>query len=387
LFRRHDIVWLAQIFPVDYILGFIEPYTDVRSRKGAFLGFVAIANPEHDPPLQALARHAAYFEQKLPWPARYKRNVFRVPAAAAVTVLAATGDGGPFTFGGADLPNPQELRERYGTKNFITASVVDGRTEVEGSKFIDEFAPQEVRPELRRCRESSTYAFIGFHEVTGHGSGKVSPSLKADPSKLLAPYYLTMEEGRADLVADYLAGDPKTVEIGLLPDAGCARAFAPGRVLRWVRNFLEVPAGDRVEEDHLRASFIELGVLRAKGAIAVEMRNGKTFFVVTDVELWRRAVGELLAEYQRIKATGDKAAMAVLVEKYGTHLDTALRDEVVARANALELPKLIATIPPLLTPVKDTDGRIVDATAEQTTLLDAYIDALERASVAPLRAP
>jgi hypothetical protein len=42
-------------------------------------------------------------------------------------------------------------------------------------------------------------AFIGFHEVTGHGSGKVSPTLRDDPAKLLSPYYATMEEGRADL--------------------------------------------------------------------------------------------------------------------------------------------------------------------------------------------
>jgi len=221
------------------------------------------------------------------------------------------------------------------------------------------------------------YVTIGFHEVVGHGSGKVSPRLSADPATILAPYYLTLEEGRADLVADYLSGDPKSVEIGLVPDPDCARAYPAGKTLRLVRNFLEVPAGDRIEEDHLRAGFIELAILRERGAIALEVRGGKSFFVVKDPDAWRRVVAELLAEHQRIKATGDKAALQALVSKYGTRLDTRLRDELWARAEKLNLPKAIATIPPLLTPVRDAAGRIIDAHAEQVTSLDAYIDAVE----------
>jgi dipeptidyl-peptidase-3 len=384
LFRQHDILWLAHIFPVDYILGFVEQYTDVRQRKGAFLGFVAIPDPEHDPPQKALARNAAYFERKLPYDPRFKRRVFRPPAAAAVSVLAATGDGGPLTFGGANLPNLQELREHYGTKNFITASVVDAHLQLQGTALLDELAPEEVRAELRRCQASFPYAFIGFHEVIGHGSGRVSPSLeKRDPSELLAPYFLTLEEGRADLVADYLAGDPRTVSIGLL-DAGCVGVYPAARTLLLVRNYLEVPAGDHIEEDHLRAGFIELAVLRERGALAVEVRGGKSFFVVKDPVLWRRVVGELLAEYQRMKATGDRAALAALVEKYGTRLDPALRDEIVARQKKLDVPEVIATIPPLLTPIRDAAGRVVDARAEQVTSVDAYIAAVEEAAISKM---
>jgi dipeptidyl-peptidase III len=157
LFRKHDIAWLGQIFPVDYIFGFVENYTDVRLRKGAFIGFVAVPDPEHDPPLQALARNAAYFERRLPWLARYKRENIRAPATAAVAVLAATAEGGPFTFGGENLPNAEDLRERYGTKNFVNASVIDTRSWIGGSRFIDEFAPEEDRAELRRCQPSLPY--------------------------------------------------------------------------------------------------------------------------------------------------------------------------------------------------------------------------------------
>lgn len=352
----------------------------MRQRKGSFEAFVAIADPAHDPPLQALAQNAAYFEQKLPWPAIYERDVFRVPAAAAVTVLAATGDAGPFTFGGVNLPNPQALRQEHGTKNFITASVVNTRLELVGNRLIEEFAPAEDRAELVRCRNFLPYAMIGFHEVTGHGSGKVDASLKEDPSKLLGPYYGTLEEGRADLVADYLTGDPKTVEIGVLPDAGCARIVPIAKTLRLLTNHVEVPVGDHIEEDHLRAAFIELGVLRAKGVIQVQVRDDETYFVVPNPDAWRAAVAELLAEHHRIKATGDKPAIRALTEKYGTRLDTKLRDEVARRYAALQLPERIATIPPLLTPIRDDSGKIKDARAEQVSSLDAYIDAIEQAS-------
>jgi dipeptidyl-peptidase-3 len=112
-YRQQDIAWLKQVSTVDYILGFVETYTDVRGRKGGFEGFVAIPDPERDPPLQALAKSAQYFEQKMPWDAKWKRDSFQTPASAAVTVLAAAGDAGPFTFSGR---TSQRISEK-GSKN------------------------------------------------------------------------------------------------------------------------------------------------------------------------------------------------------------------------------------------------------------------------------
>lgn len=377
-FRRHDIAWLKQVSTVDYILGFIETYTDVRGRKGGFEGFIAIPDPERDPPLQALAKSALYFEQKMPWEAKWKRDSFQTPASAAVTVLAASGDAGPFTFSGVNLPNVQDLREKYGSKNFVVLSVMDTRDGLTLAPTIDEFAPEEARAEMHRCAKYLEYAATGFHEITGHGSGKVNADLKADPSQLLAPYYSALEEGRAERVADLLTGDPKTVEIGILPDAGCARIYPSYAAMTQMVMVKNVPEGDVVEEDHLRAELISTGNAREKGAITVEQRGGKTFFVVKDPAAWRKAEGDLLAELQRIKATGDKAAIKALVDKFGTKLDTKLRDEVVARRKSLNLPSNMATIPPILTAVRDAGGAIVDARAEQTTSLDAYVSAVEK---------
>ncbi|WP_394830111.1 dipeptidyl peptidase 3 [Pendulispora rubella] len=378
--REHDIEWLTEAFPIDYAFGFILTYDDVRQRKGSFLAFVSMPDPERNGPLQALAANAAYFEQKLPFAPEHRRDVFRPPAAAAVMALAATAGAGPFGFGGINLPDAQDLKEKYGSKNAIVLSVEDTNRAVMGTRRTTAFAPAEDRAEMDRCAPYLWYALAGFHEITGHGSGKVMPSLADDPAKPLAPHFGAMEEGRADLVADYLTGDPKTVEIGVLPDTGCARVYPAAKTTMLLTNHLQVPHGDVIEEDHQRAAFIELGFLRDKGVISVERRNGDVFFVVKDPDAWRRAVGELLAEYQRIKATGDGAALRALVEKYGLRLDPKLRDEVVARNAALNLPKRIATIPPTLIPIRDGAGRVIDAKAEQTASLDAYIDLIEHAN-------
>ena len=63
---------------------------------------------------------------------------------------------------------------------------------------------------------------------------------------------------------------------------------------------------------------------------------------------------------QRIKAQGDYAAARALVEKYGVHFDTALRDEVVARVEHLDLPSYTGFVMPRLEPVGGPDGAAAD---------------------------
>jgi len=71
---------------------------------------------------------------------------------------------------------------------------------------------------------------------------------------------------------------------------------------------------------------------------------------MTDAAAFREGVGRLLAEVQRIKSEGDYEAAKVLLDAYGIHFDPALRDEVVARVDALHLPSYSACVMPRLTP-------------------------------------
>ncbi len=89
-------------------------------------------------------------------------------------------------------------------------------------------------------------------------------------------------------------------------------------------------------------------------------RDGKTYYVMADTEAFREGVGRLLAEVQRIKSTGDYDAARALVETYGVHFDPQLRDEVVARVDALDLPSYTGFVMPRLEPVRDDAGEIAD---------------------------
>jgi dipeptidyl-peptidase-3 len=83
---------------------------------------------------------------------------------------------------------------------------------------------------------------------------------------------------------------------------------------------------------------------------------------MTDAAAFREGVGRLLAELQRIKGEGDYAAARALFDTYGVHFDPALRDEVMARVETLNLPSYTAFVMPRLDSVTDAAGRIIDVT-------------------------
>jgi dipeptidyl-peptidase-3 len=97
-------------------------------------------------------------------------------------------------------------------------------------------------------------------------------------------------------------------------------------------------------------------------AIEQRSRDGKTYLVMVDPQAFREGVGRLLAEVQRIKSEGDYQAAQKLFDTFGVHFDPALRDEIVARVDKLNLPSYTGFVMPKLTPVMGADGQITDVT-------------------------
>ena len=102
-------------------------------------------------------------------------------------------------------------------------------------------------------------------------------------------------------------------------------------------------------------------------------RDGKTYFVMNDVRAFRAGVARLLAEVQRIKAEGDYDAAKHLFDTYGVHFDPALRDEVVARVDALKLPSYTAFVMPRLEALYGADGSVVDVNISYPLNLEAQM--------------
>ena len=114
-------------------------------------------------------------------------------------------------------------------------------------------------------------------------------------------------------------------------------------------------------------------LLAHTSAIDVRRRSGKTYFVMADAAAFREGTGRLLAEVQRIKGEGDYEAARALVETYGVHFDPALRDEVVARVDALQLPSYTAFVMPRLEAQYGGGGEIVDVAISYPCDLEAQM--------------
>ena len=159
-----------------------------------------------------------------------KKRDARGVTANAIDVVIETGESGPMTPVGINLPNDQAIRERYGSKSVSLSNVNEAYDKSTLPEFRSEFS--WTAEEAARATDWSAFAgelTTNMHEVIGHGSGKVDERLHGNPHGALKEQFSAIEESRADLVALYFLPDPKLVEFGLVP-AGAPRGHRPRRV-------------------------------------------------------------------------------------------------------------------------------------------------------------
>jgi dipeptidyl-peptidase-3 len=350
--------WVQNDAQVDFANGFIEVYRDARGAKGSSQSFVTVTDKPVTDAMTKLAQNAAYFEQKAPWDPKYKRQAFQPPVVKAVGVLIETGDFHVTTIGD-NLPNENEIHEKYGTKNFLFVGSSHAIGRARGLKLTQEFAatPAEVQRQDKYGEEADDLK-TALHEVIGHGSGKLSDRLKEGAEPYLKEYFSTLEEARADLMALWNIWDPKLKELGLVDNQEeVARAMYDSSVTVALTQLRTIPKGDTIEEDHARDRQLIVNYIADKtGGIERTNRGGKAFISISDYNKVRQGVGMLLAELMRIKAEGDYAAIKALVDKYGVHFDPAIRDQVIARYKSLNLPTYWAGVNPSLAAQIDKSG-------------------------------
>jgi dipeptidyl-peptidase-3 len=377
--ERYDIAWVRdQDSPVDTINGFVEVYMDARGAKGAWEALVYYVNADKTRKIQTLAANAQWFENHMPWDPRFRKpNVLGV-TAKAIEVVIETGDSGPVTPIGINLPNDQAIRERYGSKSvsLSNVNVAYDKATPEGLRVEFSWSPEEAE-RARRWGAFSSELTTDMHEVIGHGSGRMAEGVTASPHQLLKEQFSAIEESRADLVALYFLPDPKLVELGLVP-ADDHEEIILTEYEYYARNALvqlrRVREGTQIEEDHMRNRHMIVSWLMAHtDAVQKRTRDGKTYFVMNDVRAFRAGVARLLAEVQRIKAEGDYDAAKYLFETYGVHFDAALRDEVVARVDALQLPSYTGFVMPRLEARYGADDSVVDVDISYPLNLEAQM--------------
>ncbi|MFY0526436.1 dipeptidyl-peptidase 3 family protein [Archangium gephyra] len=352
----YNIAWLKANPRVDANIGFIETYVDARGQKGHWEALINYRDARENRVMELIARRAQEFENRMPWPDAYKRKKVAPPVAKAINLV--TSHPGPPA--GINLPNEQHIREKYGSKSVLVSNVMEAAAAMKRLPLAIEFS--RTPEEAARARQYSVTArkwLVAFHEVLGHASGQVDPKLEGGPSRYLKEYDNTLEEARADLVALWHAFDPSLASLS--PEHGrIAEQMYRDYLVEELTNLNQVPEGDAFEEDHQRGHHMTVNFLLEKGVVKQVTEGGRTSWVVEDYGKMRAAVGELLSKLMVIKATGDYEGIRKLVREKGIRFDPKLRDEVVARVRAVEVPADILLISPKLVPVVDGKGRVVD---------------------------
>jgi dipeptidyl-peptidase-3 len=382
--EAYDIAWVRDKHsPVDTINGFVEVYLDARGIKGAWEALVYYVNRDKTADIQKIAANAQWFEDRMPWDPKYRKQGVEGITANAIDIVIETGDSGPVTPVGINLPNDQRVREKHGSKSVSLSNISEAYTKSELPEFRLEFcwsAEEAVRAEKWSAFVSELTT--NMHEVIGHASGRVDERLNGQPQLALKEQYSALEESRADLVALYFLPDPKLVELGLVAAEDreeVVRAEYEAFTRAALVQLRRVREGTQLEEDHMRNRQMIVRWLMANStAIEVRRRDGKTFYVMTNRDAFHDGVGRLLAEVQRIKAEGDHAAAKRLFDTYGVSFDPVLRDEVVARVDRLRLPSYTGFVMPKLEAVRDSSGEIVDVAIAYP--LDLTTQMLEYAS-------
>jgi len=377
-FDAYNVLWVGDDSPVDFVNGFIESYGDPLGYKASWESNVNFKNVEATRRTTTISDNAQWFEDHSPINPAFRKPVVRGISAKVITVAMLGGDCFPSTPIGINLPNADWIRRDHGSKSVTIENITYAYAQAaKGDGFAAEFV---LRPEDRERMEAygalADNLHTDLHECLGHGSGQLAPGVRGDE---LRNYGSTLEETRADLFALYYMGDPKMIELGLLPTLDAAWAEYAKYIMNGLMTQLtRIAPGKNVEESHMRNRMLiaawcyERG--RADNVIEMRVENGKTYVVVNDFEKLRALFGELLGEVQRIKSEGDFAAGQALVESYGVKVNPALHTEVLARYAALDLAPYAGFVNPVYVPTVE-NGEIVDV---RITYTEGYTDQMLR---------
>ena len=363
-FDRYNILWVRDtVSNVDFVNGFIEDYGDPLGRKASWESLVNFMDKEACRRTEVISENAQWFEDHSPVDSAYRKKVVKGVSAKVITAAMLGGDCYPATPIGINLPNADWIRKEHGSKSVTIDNITYAYAQAaHGDGFLEEFMLRpEDRERIDKYGKLADDLHTDLHECLGHGSGQLAPGVKGGELK---NYTSTLEEARADLFGLYYLGDPKMVELGLIPSLDVAYAEYARYIMNGMMTQLaRIEPGKNVEEAHMRNRKLiaEWCYERGKADNVIEWvkQDGKTYVVVNDFEKLRSLFGELLCEMQRIKSEGDYEAGRDLVERYGVKVDPTLHAEVRERYAALGIEPYGGFVNPEYELVEQ-DGKIVD---------------------------
>lgn len=363
-FDHYNVLWVKDtVSNVDFVNGFIEDYGDPMGRKASWEALVNFMDREACHRTEVISENAQWFEDHSPADSAYRKKVVKGVSAKVITAAILGGDCYPATPIGINLPNADWIRKEHGSKSVTIDNISYAHDKAgQGNGFLEEFMLRaEDRERINQYGKLADNLHTDLHECLGHGSGQLAPGVKGTALK---NYTSTLEEARADLFGLYYLGDPKMVELGLIPSlevayAGYAKYIMNGLMTQLAR----IEPGKNVEESHMRNRKLiaEWCYEQGKADKVIEWveQEGKTYIVVNDFAKLRELFGQMLHQVQRIKSEGDFEAGKALVEKYAVTVDPVLHAEVLQRYQALDIEPYAGFVNPHYELV-EKDGKVVD---------------------------
>lgn len=367
LFREYSVHWLKSNTTIDYLNGFVEQYMDPRGLIGQFEGNVSyVADSKL---IDRLADNALYFEQRMPWPDRWKRAQIAKPVANVVNVLVETGDSGPISPSAYNLPNYGDIRRDVGSKNIILHNISSAQSKKINDALIEEFYLPEYREVMQKYGQLGRTWLVYMHEVIGHGSGQQDPDITTDTQTMIGRTYNTLEECRADNVALYHIFDDKLVEIGAFTKEEQPQVIL-ATYLRYLQGWLNAYRTletEVVREAHDRGHQLTLSFLVQGGinsdkdyGVQVIQQQGNYYVKITDIDRARDGVAAILGYLQTHKSMGDGEASTKFFDDFGSRANADWQRNIKQRAEKIAVPNHNAFVFPRLVPVVDANGKMSD---------------------------
>lgn len=330
-FRAANIAWVKDgaRSPVDMMMGWVEVYEDWLARIGSWETYVQIVDPVISKQAQALATHAQYFENAMPY-GTFKK-IFPKNYAPPALMVYYFQERGSYRTGGYNLPNFDDIRRDVGAKNIIRLPL-PGETEDPDFKAmwveaLSEYALPSKIEAMIKDREKVWKVIVLLHEIIGHGSGTYDVTKfgkSEDPISALGPLGSALEEQRADLTALVFGGDKTLVDVGIYKTQEEAKTTLHEMYDFYVMDFMRRTSGQRTfTEAHQRGHWLFIKKLLEGGAVGWVSKTGEEkhtpqngILVVKDYDKFYEVSKALLGELQSIKANRNDEGLKNLFEKY-----------------------------------------------------------------------
>jgi dipeptidyl-peptidase-3 len=364
-FDEFNIKWVQDLTSqVDFVNGFTETYGDPLGMKASWESLINFKDIEATKRTEIISNNAQWFEYNSPIDKDFKKEEVKGVSAKVITAAMLGGDCYPATPIGINLPNANWIRLHFGSKSVTIQNITEAYDQSSmGSGFNEEFMwSDEERDRAKKYGSLTNNLHVDLHECLGHGSGKLLPGV--DPDALKA-YGSPIEETRADLFALYYLGDPKMVELGLLPDEEAYKAQYYHYLMNgFMTQLTRIQPGKNIEQAHMRnrqtiaAWVYDFG--KDENVVELKEKDGKKYIVINDYKKLRDLFGLLLNKVQRIKSTGNFEGARDLVEKYGVKVDQEMHKEILDRYAKLNIAPYSGFVNPVYSLVTDKKGNVKD---------------------------